>query len=157
MLVFFQSPKTPARIKIVPEDVSCSSSTEMQTNCFLNVGSNRSLFCLRPFESILYCWRAGELPFDVVQRFWILLRSESVAVHPWLRSYRCVCAWECLNGFYGAYNCYGLVRQVSIFVMPVSVRRVSAVFSTAVFVGWGRPCHTWNRSATERHPESLCT
>ena len=36
-------------------------------------------------------------------------------------------------GFYGAYNCSGLVRQVSGFSNVVSVRRVHVVLWTAGF------------------------
>ena len=41
----------------------------------------------------------------------------------------------CMNGYYGACHCYGLVRQISGSLLSVSVRKVHVVFLSAGFKG----------------------
>ena len=50
----------------------------------------------------------------------------------------------------GAYNCYGLVDQVMIYFLSVSVGRVNFVFSIAGFTGGGKPYPKTRETATLR-------
>ena len=51
-------------------------------------------------------------------------------------------------GFYGAFHCYGFVRQAS--ASSVAVRMVHVVFSTAGFKGVGKPCPKTRETAALR-------
>ena len=55
-----------------------------------------------------------------------------------------------MYGFYGAYNCYSLVFQISGFITVSEVSRILVVHSTAGYQAGGKPCRKTRETAALR-------